>query len=102
MRVLLCTVSPEQAPGLARRLLEEKLVGCANILSGVRSLYWWEGAIQDEGEALLIMETPATRADEAMRRLAELHPYSVPKILAIEPSAVHEPYRVWLAGVTGS
>jgi periplasmic divalent cation tolerance protein len=83
-----------------RKLLEERLIGCANILPQVRSMYWWEGAIQDDGEVVLLMETPAARVDAAVARLEELHPYDVPKIVAIDAATVNAPYLAWLQQVT--
>jgi periplasmic divalent cation tolerance protein len=100
MRVLLCTCPVDGAPTLLRALLEEHLVGCGNIVAPVRSSYWWDGAIQDDAEALLVMETAADRVAAAMARIAQLHPYAVPKIIAVDPSAVHEPYLAWLVEVT--
>ncbi|PRQ07390.1 divalent-cation tolerance protein CutA [Enhygromyxa salina] len=99
LRLLLCTAPSEAAPGLARALLEAKLIGCANLLPAVRSLYWWEGEIQDDTELLMLMECTDTRADQAVAALAAAHPYDVPKILVIEPTAVTEPYLEWLRSV---
>ena len=96
LRLLLCTAPADAAPGLARALLEAKLIGCANILPGVRSLYWWDGAIQDDLEVVMLMETPTARAAEAVAALARAHPYAVPKILTLEPEAINEPYLAWL------
>jgi periplasmic divalent cation tolerance protein len=101
MRVLFCTAPVDAAPQLVRRLLEEKLIGCGNILPGARSLYWWQGAIQDDAEAVIWMETTAQRVDAAIARLAQLHPYDVPKIVALDPAAVNEPYGAWLRAVLG-
>lgn len=102
MRVIFCTAPPDAAPGLVRTLLEERLIGCANIIPGVRSMYWWEGAIQDDTEVVLLIETPTERLDAAIARLGELHPYEVPKIVALDPAAVNAPYVAWLRGVTGA
>jgi len=101
MRVLFCTAPADAAPDLVRRLLEDKLIGCGNILAGARSLYWWEGEIHDDAEAVVLMETTAERLDAAMARLAQLHPYEVPKIVALDPAAVNEAYVAWLRGVVG-
>ena len=49
----------EAAAELARRLLAEGLVACVNVVPGVRSLYPWEGAIQDETEVLNMRVQPA-------------------------------------------
>lgn len=102
LRVLLCTAPEAEAPALARSLLEARLIGCANLLPKARSLYWWEGAIQDDAEVLMIMETPADKAPAAMEALAAAHPYEVPKILCLPVEAVNAPYRAWLEAACSS
>ena len=96
MRIILTTCSPDDAPKLVRSMLEKRLVGCGNILPGVRSLYWWEGEIQDDAEALLVMETRSDLVGDALSHLNDIHPYTVPKILALEPTDAHQPYVAWL------
>jgi periplasmic divalent cation tolerance protein len=100
LRLLLCTAPADAAPGIARALLEAKLIGCANLVPAVRSLYWWEGAIQDDAEVVLLIETPAELAEQAVAELERLHPYDVPKILTLAPEAANAPYLTWLRGVT--
>ena len=99
-RLIVCTAPADAAPALARALLEARLIGCANLIPAVRSLYWWEGAIQDDAEVVMLMESPAERVDAAVARLEQAHPYDVPKILVIEPRAIHAPYLEWLRAVT--
>ena len=99
LRLILCTAPEQAATDLARSLLEARLIGCANLVAGARSLYWWEGAIQDEGETVMLMECPAVTCARAVEALSEAHPYEVPKILVIDPEQVNQPYLDWLRGV---
>ena len=96
MKVIITTCSISDAGNLLRSLLEKRVVACGNIIPQLRSMYWWDGKIQDESEALIVMETSADRADEALITIQTLHPYSVPKIIAWEPSDVNKPYLQWL------
>jgi periplasmic divalent cation tolerance protein len=96
MRIILTTCSSKDASVIVRSMLEKRLVGCGNIVPGLRSMYWWQGEIQDDSESLLIMETPADLIQDALSHLNEIHPYTVPKILALEPTDVHRPYMDWL------
>lgn len=96
LRLLFCTAPEEAAADLARTLLEAKLIGCANLIPTARSLYWWQGEIQDEGEVVMLMETPRERSGEAVVALERAHPYEVPKILVLEPESVNLPYLEWL------
>ncbi len=99
LRVIVCTAPAERAPELARALLEARLIGCANLIPAVRSLYWWEGAIQDDAEVVMWMETPAERVAEAVAALERAHPYRVAKILVLEPESVNSAYLDWLRQV---
>lgn len=100
MRVILMTCPPDQAESLLGALLGERLVGCGNIVPTVRSMYWWEGKICRDEEALLVMESPEDRSEALYARIAELHPYSVPKIVSLQPAACNEPYVAWLRAST--
>ena len=77
-------------------------MACGNIVPGVRSLYWWKGEICDDGEELLIMETDSDNIDAKISRIAALHAYEVPKILAVEPTEGLPAYLAWAAKHTGA
>jgi len=100
LRILFATCSPDEAESLARRLLEERLVGCANLIGGVRSLYHWEGEICQDEEVVILMETTDDLATRAAARLRELHGYDVPKIVILDPVDCDRDYLAWLEGVT--
>ena len=102
MKVILTTCEPSDAERLLRSLLEERVVACGNIINQVRSLYWWDGQIQDDKEVVIIMETTDEKEAAAIAAIERQHPYSVPKILAWEPSHVHAPYLQWLQKETQS
>ena len=95
--VLLCTC-PDLKTGqaIAHTLLEERLVACVNIIEGVRSLYRWQGQICDDSEHLLIMKTTKNTVKKLTSRIAAIHPYDVPEVLAITTSSGHAPYLDWV------
>jgi periplasmic divalent cation tolerance protein len=96
MRILITSTPPSEAEQLVQKLLQEKLIGCGNIWGNVQSMYWWKGEIQRDPEALILMETKTELVEEAIKRIATLHSYEVPKILAIEPQNVYQAYHLWL------
>ncbi|HTL53320.1 MAG TPA: divalent-cation tolerance protein CutA, partial [Planctomycetota bacterium] len=99
LRLILCTVplSPPGTPAkLARMLVEKKLAACVNILPAIQSIYAWEGKVQNDAEALLIIKTTSRRCRSAAHALKEHHPYDIPEILVIGPEAANEPYFLWV------
>ena len=68
------------ARSVATALLAERLIACANLLPGVQSLFAWQGVPNEGAECGMLLKTTAPLLDDAMRRLAELHPYDTPAI----------------------
>lgn len=102
VRVVLITAPVgDAAAGIARDLVEKRLAACVNIVAGVRSLYRWEGAIQDDREDLLIVKTTEARVADLIARVHEVHPYSVPEVIALPVVAGSEPYLRWVGVETG-
>ena len=99
LRVLVMTCPPDQAERLLEVLLRERLVACGNVLAA-QSRYRWQGELCREPEALVIMETATGRVAAAMARLAELHPYKVPKLLAFAPTDALAAYVAWVLDAT--
>lgn len=101
-RLVLVTAPPgAPAAELARALVTERLAACVNVLGGVTSVYRWEGAVQSDAEALLLIKTRADRLAALEARVGELHPYDVPEFVVLEPAHVEARYRAWLAAEAG-
>lgn len=96
--VVLCTCPEAEAPGLARSLLDERLIACAN-LSTVTSLYTWKEEVEEARETLLIMKTTEERWPALRERIEELHSYDVPEVLALPVTDGAARYLAWLDGV---
>ncbi|MCL4490291.1 MAG: divalent-cation tolerance protein CutA [Nitrospirae bacterium] len=91
----------EEASKLAEALVGERLAGCANIVKGVRSIYNWQGKIEDDAEVLMIMKTQRHLFELLSRRVKELHSYTVPEIIAMPVIEGSVDYLNWLKEVTG-
>jgi len=100
--VLVTAPDLETARGLARALVEERLAACVNLLPGLRSIYRWQGAIEEEEEILLVLKTRKGIAPQLEARVAELHPYDVPEVLCLGVSSGHAPYLDWVVQETRS
>lgn len=72
----------ETAGRLARTLVEERLIACANLVPGLTSVYRWEGEVRAEPEVMMVMKTRRDLLPRVGARLAELHPYAVPELVS--------------------
>jgi periplasmic divalent cation tolerance protein len=86
----------ETARRTGRVLVEEGLAACINLLPGVESIYRWQGKVEQAAEILGILKTTPDACQALEQRLAALHPYEVPEIVALEPAAVSARYAEWL------
>jgi periplasmic divalent cation tolerance protein len=98
--VLVTAPTAERAAEIARAVVEERLAACGNVVPGLRSIYRWEGKIQDEPEALLVLKTTRDRFEALRARLVALHPYQVPEVIALPVEAGSAPYLAWIAAET--
>jgi periplasmic divalent cation tolerance protein len=97
--LVLSTFPTEQvARQVARTLVEERLAACVNIVPAVRSIYRWDGAIQDEAEVLAIVKTTSACATAMRTRLVELHPNKLPEAIDVPISDGYGKYLAWVAG----
>jgi len=94
--VLITAPSEEEAAKIARALVEERLAACANIVKHIRSVYRWEGKIEDDPEVLMVVKTREALFDALEKRVRELHSYSVPEVIALPIVQGSEAYLKWL------
>lgn len=85
-----------QAKQIATALLEEKLVACVNMIDAVRSMYWWEGKIQDEQEVMLVIKSKAGLFEQICSKIKSLHSYAVPEIIALPIQEGNPDYLKWI------
>lgn len=97
IRVALVT-APDAETGarIGRTLVEERLAACVNLVPGVRSIYRWEGAVEDDAEVLLVVKTTVARAEALAARVPEVHPYDVPEVLLLPVAEGSAPYLQWV------
>ncbi len=98
--VLITVTDEDEAVKIGKTLVEEKLAGCVNIIKGIRSIYFWQGKVEDEPEVLMIVKTKTDLFDELEKRVKSLHSYTVPEIIGIKIDKGSEGYLNWLTDVT--
>ena len=89
-----------EAEEAGRTLVEQRLCACVNILPGMVSHYWWEGAIERGEEVVMIVKTRASLADGVRDAIKAGHPYTTPAILVIPIESVEKTYLGWLLAET--
>lgn len=95
--VIITAPSQEVARNIAGTLVEERLAACCTIVPGAESVYRWEGAVETAQEWVLMAKTSRGLFDALAARVAGVHPYNVPEIIALPIEAGAAPYMAWLA-----
>jgi periplasmic divalent cation tolerance protein len=98
--VYITTGSKEEAKKIGMALVSNRLVACVNIIDGVESLYWWEGTLQDEQEAVLIAKTKETLVGEVVEKVKSLHSYSCPCVVSVPLTGGNEAFLEWVRNET--
>ncbi len=94
--VLVTTPDQETAAHIGRTLVEEELAACANLLPQIRSIYRWQGEINDEGETLMLIKTTRRVQDRLTQRILQIHPYDTPEVVALPIVAGSADYLRWV------
>jgi periplasmic divalent cation tolerance protein len=94
--VLITFPSLEEAQKIADALVNEHLAACVNMVGGVRSLFIWEGEVQDASEVIGVAKTTQERLDPLVNRVKSLHSYSVPEIIAVPIVGGDPHYLKWV------
>ena len=94
--VLMTAGSKEEAEQIAESLVAEPLAACVNIISGVTSVYRWQGRVERDQEWLLVAKSHSDVLDNLVQRVQELHSYDVPEIIALPLAGGSEAYLRWI------
>ncbi len=96
MLVVITTVpKKEEGEKLARKLVEECLAACVQVLPEMKSFYFWQGAIQEDAEHLILIKTLPEKYEALEKFIKENHSYTVPEIIAVPSEKVSESYLKW-------
>ncbi|MGC9517309.1 MAG: divalent-cation tolerance protein CutA [Methanomicrobiales archaeon] len=94
--VYITTSGKVESEKIAKILLDERLVGCTNILPSIKSIYHWEGQMEEDAESLLIAKTDTSKIENIIEKVKEVHSYDNPCILAIPVIHGSQDYLNWL------
>jgi periplasmic divalent cation tolerance protein len=94
--VLMTAPDSAVAERLSKVLLEERLVACATVMVGVLSMYYWQGEMRADSESQVLLKTRRSLVPRVFKRIAELHPYDLPELVAAPLEWVSEEYGKWV------
>ena len=86
----------EEAVKIARQLLNDRLIACANIIGPVSSLFWWKGKVEKAKEFMVFMKSRRNLFEKLSARIKEMHSYEVPEIIALPIIEALPSYLDWL------
>jgi len=92
--------SKKEAVDIARALLEEKLVACANILGPADSVFWWKGRVETDTEFMLLLKTQKKHIEVIASKVLQLHSYELPEVSALPVTGGLEDFLDWVVAET--
>lgn len=99
--VIFVTAKDEaQANKIAEKLVEEKLIACANIVPGIQSIFRWEGKVERAQEVLLVLKSRRRHFPLIVETVKALHSYDVPEVIALPIIEGNKDYLNWLTEST--
>ncbi|MBU0984632.1 MAG: divalent-cation tolerance protein CutA [candidate division Zixibacteria bacterium] len=96
IRVVFISVPRDEASKLARKLVEERLAACVNVVPKIESYFWWDDAVQHDQESLLIAKTTDDKFDDLADFVVENHSFELPEIIAFELAGGLTEYIAWI------
>lgn len=93
---MVTSANKEEAEKIARCLLDEKLIACANIIGPISSLFWWTGKVERTKEYIVLMKSRMDLFEKLSKRVKALHSYEVPEIIALPIVKGSRAYMKWL------
>jgi len=97
--ITMCS-SEEEARKIAEAVVSEKAAACCNIVTDVRSVYFWQGELRNDREVLLLIKTTGESFPRLRLRIAELHSYEVPEVIALPIVDGSQDYLRWVSEQT--
>ena len=99
--VFITTGTEPEAAEISRRLVEQRLAACVNIVPAIRSFFWWQDAIESDDEVLLVVKTRSVLLPQLVGMVKQIHSYDVPEVIALPIVGGNEEYLKWVVDETG-
>jgi periplasmic divalent cation tolerance protein len=100
--VMIYSTFPDTATAkqVGKRLVEHELAACVNIIPQMTSVYFWEGKLNCDDEAVMLIKTRASLASRVVEEVEAQHPYETPAVLVLEVAGGARAYVSWLLAQT--
>jgi periplasmic divalent cation tolerance protein len=98
--VYITASSEKEALEIGKALVSERLAASVNLIGPVRSLYWWEGEIQDEQEVVIVAKTTEGLVERLTEKVVSMHSYVCPCVISLPIEKGHTPFLDWIEAVT--
>jgi len=93
--VYITAPTKKEAKRIANVLVSEKLAACCNIFK-MDSVYWWKGKIEKTGEYGIFAKTKKSLVEKIIKRVKEIHSYSVPCIISFNIEKGSKDFLNWI------
>ena len=94
--IYITTSNEEEALKIGTHIVKKRLAACSNVIKDMKSVYWWEGNLENDDEAILILKTIEEKVDEIIAKVKEIHSYDNPSIIALPIIKASNSYLNWL------
>jgi len=100
--VIYVTTPPDQASKIAHHLVKNRLAACVNVVPEIRSVYRWDDSVEEDHECLLVIKSTKVMYEAVSLAVREMHPYSVPEIIALPLIDGFDGYLRWVRENVGA
>ena len=94
--IFVTTKNTEEAQNISQTLVKKKLIACANIISGVKSIFWWAGKVDRANETLLVIKSQKRLLNQIIATVKKIHSYDCPEIIALPIIGGNKDYLKWV------
>ena len=94
--IYITTSNEKEAMNIGEIIVKERLAPCSNVISDMKSIYWWEGNLEKDTGAILIFKTLEKNVDKIIERVKKIHSYDNPCIIALPILNLSDDYLKWV------
>ena len=98
--IYITAATRDEAVSIGRTLVESRLAACANVLAGITSIYWWEGAVTEDDEVSLLVKTREELVDKVVEKVKEINSYDCPCVVSFPISGGNPAFLEWIDAET--